>query len=155
LAEEEDIQEERDDGAQAKPPKPPRRRSPSNMPKVFSDPETARGAGAAGVGGGTLIAIIATALPDGVGKNVLIWFSPTATLALTAIWIWCRRKIVEHLDNRDANAAFEAARTAIDQALSNPNLSQPQRAEFEAKRVQLDQMIVDRRLSKATAHAKK
>jgi hypothetical protein len=154
LAEGESTQEETEESGIARPPKPPRKRS-SNSPKVFTDTETTKGAGAAGVGGGTLIAIIATALPDGLGKTVLIWLAPTATLTFTAIWIWCRKKIVEHMDDHDAESSFRAARTAIEQALNNPNLTPPQRAEFETKRVQLDQMIVERRLSKAIVHARR
>src|SRR5438046_50809 len=59
-------------------PKAPRRKSPTNPPKVFHDTESTKGAGAASVGGGTLIAIIASALPDGIGKTILIWLAPTA-----------------------------------------------------------------------------
>src|SRR5437773_7347602 len=34
------------------------------------------GLGAAGLGGGTLVAIFASTLPEGVFKTILIWFTP-------------------------------------------------------------------------------
>jgi hypothetical protein len=138
-----------------KTPKAARQRSPSNPPKDFDDAEPTRGAGAAGVGGGTLIAIIASALPDGIGKTILIWLAPAATLTLSAIWGWCSKRIVEYLNERDAETTSRRARVAIEQALNNPNLTQAQRAELEAQRVELDLMIVEQRMAKAMFYAKK
>jgi len=108
-----------------------------------SDSESAKGAGAAGVGGGTLVAIIATTLADGPLKTVLIWVAPAATITLSALWIWGRKKLIEYFDNKQAEAAFRAARQAIEQALNNPSLIPEQRGEFERKRVELDQMIIE------------
>jgi hypothetical protein len=147
--------EAEDSALASKVPKPPKRRSPATLPKVSDDIGSTKGAGAAGVGGGTLIAILASALPDGIGKTILIWLAPTATLTFTALWIWCRKKLVEYFNEKDAEAAFKAARVAIEQALNNPNLTPGQRAEMEAKRVELDKIVVERRMSKAISYARK
>ncbi len=131
----------------------PRRRR-SSTPSL-PDADTAKGAGAAGVGGGTLVAIIASSLPDGAAKTVLIWLAPTLAITLSALWIWCRRKIQEYYEHRQAEAAFRAARNAIDVALSNDSLTPEQRKAFEIEKVKLDQMIVERRMTGATRHVRK
>ena len=138
------------------PTKQPRRRqtTPAST-RVVVDSETTRGAGAAGVGGGTLIAVIASSLPDGIYKSVLIWLAPTATVTFTALWIWGRKKVVSHYESKEADREFASAREAIERALANPNLTPVQKADFEAKRVELDLMIVERSMAKATAHARR
>ena len=127
--------------------------APEDNGGLVSAADTA-GAGAAGVGGGTVVSVLASSLPDGFAKTVLIWLAPTATVAASALWIWARRRVVAHFDERYAKREFDAARTAIADALSNPSLTAEQRAEFEAKRVELDQMVVERRMAFATAHAR-
>jgi len=81
--------------------------------------------------------------------------APAATLTLSAIWIWSRRKILEYLEERDAEKYFEAARKAINDALQNPTLSPEDRAEFEKSRLELDRLIVERKMAMATHHARK
>jgi hypothetical protein len=130
------------------------RRSAVNR-DVLNDRQAARGAGAAGVGGGTLVAIIASALPDGLLKTILIWLAPIVTLALTAAWIWARAKIVEYLQGRDLERYLAATRKAIEDALNNPTLSAEQREEFENNRVELDRLIVEMHLSKTKHHLPK
>jgi hypothetical protein len=143
-------------GEVQKPARPPRRKpTPQPADRGITDPEMTKGAGAAGIGGGTLIAILASALPDGTLKSVLIWLAPTATITVSALWIWARKQIVSYFDDKEAERVFAAARKAISQALSNSDLTPQQRADFQAKQVELDQMIVDRRMSKATTHAKR
>lgn len=106
------------------------------------------------MGGGTLIAILASTLPDGLLKTILIWVAPAATVTFSALWIWSRKRIVNYFEDKQAEVAFRAAKAAIEEALANPNLSPAQRAEFEAKRVELDQMIVEQRMSRATRHVR-
>ena len=132
------------------------KKSPARSPRIVNDPKTTtRAGGAAGVGGGTLIAILADALPDGMAKTILIWLAPAATLTLAAIWGWCSKRIAVYFYDREAEAAFRATRVAIEQALSNPNLTPDQRAELEAQRVLLDKIIVEQRMSRAVSYTKK
>ncbi len=97
----EDLETLEENGAEAAeraliPAKQSRRRqsaAPSSS-RGTVDAETTRGAGAAGVGGGTLIAVLASSLSDGLTKTVLIWLAPAATVTFTAVWIWGRRKVI-------------------------------------------------------------
>lgn len=123
-----------------------RRTTPASGP--LSDPQATKGAGAAGVGGGTLVAIIATSLPEGILKTILIWLAPATTLTLSALWIWARKKIIDHVIEREIKAEFDAAKKVIADALTNQSLTAEQRGELEKKRHELEERMVDYRLSK-------
>jgi len=106
------------------------------------------GPGSAGVGGGTLIAIIASTLPEGTWKTVLIWFAPVSTLVFSTVWEWIRTYYVDRKAMRD----LIATRTVIDESMQYPGLPEEVLKEFQAKRVLVERMIIRLQFSKIPVH---
>ena len=89
------------------------------MPPISSDAGRSGsiGPGSAGVGGGTIVAIIASALPEGILKNILIWFAPVSTLVFATIWEWVRTTYID----RKAMKDLIATRAVIDESMKYPD----------------------------------
>jgi len=107
------------------------------------------------VGGGSLIAVIATHMPEGIWKSVMIWASPAVTITLSALWIWGRQLLVTFWNDQEAERHYKATRTAIHDAIKGDYLTEEQRKDFEAKLVELEKMRIDQKLARAAHHAKR
>ena len=112
-------------------------------------PRDTKGAATVGVSGGTLIAILASGLPDGITKNVLIWLAPAATVTLSVAWVWGLGYVRAYVGRREEDWAFRRAREAIQLALENSFLTAGERAALQGRLADLDYVMVERRLKVA------
>lgn len=91
--------------------------SESQLPK---EPKTS--AGVAGAGGGTLVAAIASSLPDESGlKTYLLLAAPAVAITLSGVWLWANVKISNWLRDREVTSVLNTARKTLQDALDNPN----------------------------------
>ncbi len=93
--------------------------------------------------------MIASAMPDGVGKNILIWLAPTASIIFSAVWIWVRNTIVSMREEWAAARSYKDTKKVIDDALANPHITDEDRARFQARSIELEQWYVDRKMAQA------
>jgi hypothetical protein len=95
-------------------------------------------AGAGGIGGGTLLVVIATLLPEGYWLTpILYWAAPAASVTLTGVWVWILRRVKERVRQREQTARVEDARAAVTRALENRHTSPEHR---EKLRLQLEEL---------------
>ncbi len=110
------------------------------------------GPGTAGLGGGTLVAIIASGLPEGIIKTVLIWFSPVSTVFFGILWQKIQELFRTFVVDARAMKDLIATRGVITKSLAYPGLPDNVRQEFLAARVRVEQMIIRLQLSKIPIH---
>jgi hypothetical protein len=90
--------------------------------------ESKASAGVAGVGGGTLLVVLASSLPE--NSRVRLWLTliaPFLSVALTVIWLRAQVEIVTYMKNRKMKILGERARGVLQEALKNPNTSSSSR----------------------------
>lgn len=86
------------------------------------------GASAAGVGGGTLIALIAYKLPDdNQVKPWLLIVAPSLSIFFSGIWLWLNVKIRNWLHDREIRAVLRTAKKTLEDALNNDQTTQAHR----------------------------
>lgn len=103
------------------------------------------GAGFAGVGGGTTLAVIANNLPeDNPLKSYLLLASPLATILITTFWVWMYTSINNALRDRQADSLLNKAKNRLSEALNDPNISEKHRAELRENLEELNRIAVKR-----------
>lgn len=87
--------------------------------------ESKVGAGAAGVGGGTLLVLFANQLGDSFPnlKPWLLLAAPTVTVGLTAVWLWCQVWIGNRMLDHELRTLVAKLKQTLKEALENPNTS--------------------------------
>lgn len=111
----------------------------SDQPRGEGKPQLAIGAGAAGAGGGTLLALLANNLPpDNSLRSWLIILAPSATVAISAGWIWLRHKIERHYREKELKVLISQSKQTLQEALANPNTSENHRRELRKQLEQLE-----------------
>src|SRR4051812_20958245 len=83
------------------------------------------GAGAAGVGGGTGLILLARNLPDASPwKSWLIIAAPTVTVLASSAWVWLKTKLENVVKAKQVDDLFAKVLQTLESALKNPNTSQ-------------------------------
>src|SRR5690242_12571407 len=85
-------------------------------------------AGAGGIGGGTLLVVIANWLPSGHLRDLLIWAAPAASVTLTGLWLWVQRRVPEIYRERTQRKVIREAKETLTRGIANPHTSEPHRA---------------------------
>jgi hypothetical protein len=114
-----------------------------NDPNRKKESETS--AGLAGAGGGTLVAVIASQLPDdNAAKSLLIYLAPSISILLTLLWGWVRVKILNYINDREFERLIDVAIDKLDTRIADPNISEEYRESLKRKRQEFDEMSIDR-----------
>ena len=107
------------------------------------------GAGAAGVGGGTLIVLIANNLPsDSAIKPWLLLLSPAASVSLSALWLWLRIEIANYVQDNRVKSLAKAAKSALEEALQNPHTSDGHKSRIREQLEEVESLLATRHLTK-------
>lgn len=107
------------------------------------------GAGLAGAGGGTLLAFVATSLPDtNTLKPWLLYAAPSVSIILGGLWIWTQVKIVNYFRDREFKRVIDQTRKTLEEALANPNTSEEHKKDIRKKLEEFDLLNVDRTMKK-------
>jgi len=107
------------------------------------------GAGAAGVGGGTLMVAIASTLPeDSLIKPWLMYAAPATSVALSAIWLWSQLEIANYMRDRKIKVLAERTRLTLLDSINNPATSEEHRNVIRGKLEQLEVIVADRELER-------
>jgi hypothetical protein len=110
------------------------------------------GAGAAGVGGGTLLVVIANSLSENnKAKPLLIWAAPSVAVFLGGLWLWLQVKIANYLRDREVQALINNAKRTLEEALNNPKTSEPHRARIRRQLEKLEQVSIERQMERIKA----
>lgn len=111
--------------------------------------ESKVGAGAAGVGGGTLLVVIANNLREGNPfKPWLVLAAPSVSIFVGALWLWFRVKVANHLRDREAQLLIDSAKRTLEEALNNPNTSDEHRLTIRKELEKLELLAVGRYLER-------
>lgn len=111
--------------------------------------ETSADAGAAGIGGGTLLVAFANSLDaNNRFKPWLLLAAPSVSLALSAIWLWSRLRISNYLRDREVAAVLARTRATLAAAIANPEASDEHRANLRKQLEELDRVAVAREMEK-------
>jgi hypothetical protein len=114
-----------------------------NDPNRKKESETS--AGLAGAGGGTLVAVIASQLPDdNAAKSLLIYLAPSISILLTLLWGWVRIKFLNYINDREFERLIDVAIDKLDTRIADPNISEEYRDSLKRKRQEFDEMSIDR-----------
>jgi hypothetical protein len=106
-------------------------------------------AGAAGVGGGTLLVVLANSLPESSKiKPWLLLAAPSVSLGLSATWLWCRIRLSNYLRDREVAAVITKTRATLAAAIANPDVSDEHRADLRRQLEELDRVAVAREMEK-------
>lgn len=107
--------------------------------------QPAAGAGLAGAGGGTLLAVMANSLPEGnIWKPWVLYLAPSAAVLLSVIWIWAQRQIASHFREREVGELFQRAKATLEAALNNPNTTPEHRKRLQTQLEELEMLDVGR-----------
>ncbi len=107
--------------------------------------ESKLGAGFAGAGGGTLLAIFASSMEDGNPLKLwLLYAAPTITILLTAIWVWVQVSLTNYLRDKQVKLLIENARNHLENALENNNTSEVHKDKLRSELEQLELITVER-----------
>ncbi len=105
------------------------------------------GAIAAGAGGGTLLVVLANALPEGSQwKHTLVLVAPSISVTLSVIWLWVQKEIVCYIRNRKVLAVANRVKSRLLEALANQNTSEEHRLIIQQRLENLELMLADRDL---------
>jgi hypothetical protein len=116
-----------------------------SVPTDTAEPQRSTAvAGVGGIGGGTLLVVIAESLPDGHwAKPFLYWAAPTASVTLTAVWIWIQRRVVRWDREREQRTAVMKAKAVLTQALANPQTTSEHRDRLRSQLEALELLEVE------------
>jgi len=114
--------------------------------------ESKAGAIAAGAGGGTLLAVVANTLPESnPAKPWLLLCAPSASIFLSAMWLWAQRQIILYLRDREFRTATRRLIESLEQALDNTRTSPEHRDELRRRLEQVQLVTADKRLEEIRA----
>lgn len=107
--------------------------------------ESRAGAGVAGVGGGTFLAVVATELPEtNPFKIWLLYLVPSVSVLLSAVWMWVQVQIANFLKDNEFRAVMKAAKNELEEALDNRNTTEEHKKEIRERLEALEKISVDR-----------
>jgi hypothetical protein len=119
---------------------------------------TAIEGGSLGAGGGTLLALIANAMPEGVAKTTAVLLAPTFSLGLTALWMFIRAEIAQNLQKRnerreaeDKSRLFQEAEATLRSTLEAPEISEEYKKELAAEIERLHRIRVSGLMDRVTS----
>ena len=111
--------------------------------------ETIASAGAAGVGGGTLVAALANSLSNqNPFKQWLILAAPSVSVLVTAIWLWLQVMILNLLHDREVMSLTASAKETLIEALNNPNTSEAHRTLIQKQLEELELLSINRKMER-------
>ena len=120
-----------------------------NHSKSNKNENTHLSAGAAGAGGGTLLVLLANNLPEASHlKSWLLILAPTVTVALTALWLLLKKKLIDYFDRKEFHTTILRAKETLQEALQNPNTSVPHKEQLCKDLEQLERLAVDSQLQR-------
>ena len=106
-------------------------------------------AGAAGIGGGTLLVLFANQLPEADPlKQWLLLVAPTVSITLTAIWLWLKVEIANFVQDKKVKSLANAAKIALQEALENPLTSDLHKEKIRIHLEEVESLLAARHLSK-------
>ncbi len=109
-------------------------------------------AGAAGLGIGTFIAIVAEQMPDDAdAKPWLLAFTPAITLGISLGWYKVRSWATDALDQRAANRIFTEAKQTLQDGLDNPSTSEAHKDELRKALEQLERDFINSKTARFRA----
>ena len=121
----------------------------SDHPTPSKSAESKVGAGAAGVGGGTLLIVVANSLREGNPLKPWLLLSATSvSIFVGGLWLWFRVKIANYLRDREAQLLIDSAKRTLEAALHNPNTSESHRAVIRKELENLELLAVGRYLER-------
>lgn len=103
------------------------------------------GAGAAGVGGGTLLAAVASSMKDSNPmKQWLLLSAPSLSVFLNIIWLWLSVKISNYIYDRDFQYRTTRLQKTLEERISNPNTTEEHRKLLQKDLEKIDKIVVAR-----------
>ena len=118
--------------------------NPQDSPKPR---ESKAAAGAAGIGGGTILAAIANYLPPtSPFRTGLILVSPSVSVVLGLVWLWAQVEIANYVQDRKLTSLVQNTKATLVEALRNPTTSLEHKEVIRKKLEELELMIADRGL---------
>lgn len=86
----------------------------------------------AGAGGGTLFLLAAKSLPEKYAwKTLLIYLSPTISIACTSSLVWIKQKLAERTKQQKFNRAQKTLEIALDDQRTSPQHKDQLRKDLE------------------------
>ena len=114
-----------------------------------SNKESKVSAGAAGVGGGTLLAVIATSLPnENRLKPFLIWAAPSVSVFLGGLWLTLQVRIANRLRDRELNQRIDSTMKMLEDKLKKADLEPSRRVEIKKQIEELEQINISRQMAR-------
>jgi hypothetical protein len=106
-------------------------------------------AGLAGAGGGTLVTVIATSLPDSnVVKPPLLYLAPSISILLTALYVFSLSKIANYVTEREVKKLLQECRKTLQVIIADPSTSEEHRVYSCKQLEELDKMMISLMTSK-------
>jgi hypothetical protein len=104
-------------------------------------------AGAGGIGGGTLFVVIGNSLPAGNwAKPYLYWAAPSASVTLTAVWIWVQAQVPVWIRGYRIWRLVRGTKKDLRSMINNPDTSVAHREEMKRKLEELERDDVSAKL---------
>jgi hypothetical protein len=114
--------------------------------------ESKTGAGFAGAGGGTLVAVIASGLEESNPlKHSLLYAAPSLSILLSAAWIWAQVAIANYFRDKEVQLLVGSAKSALESALKNPNTSIEHKEKIRKELEQLELVTVESLMSRVNS----
>jgi hypothetical protein len=108
----------------------------------------------AGAGGGTLVAVVASQLPDdNIAKNLLIYLAPSISILLTLLWGLVQIRFVNYVNDREVERLVKVAKIKLEKSIANPNISEEHREYLQKRLQEFDLISIDRIKSRIQAIA--
>lgn len=117
----------------------------TTSPDTRTVKESKAGAGAAGAGGGTLLVMLANTLSN-PWKSWLIVDSPSVSIILSALWLWCQVGIANYVQDLKLKQLVRSTKAILLEALDNPNTSDDHREAIRKRLEELELIIADRQM---------
>lgn len=106
-------------------------------------------AGAAGIGGGTLLIALASSLPE--GSRLRFWLTlvaPCFSVVLSALFLWAQIEIANFMQDRKVKVLVRRTQETLQAALRNEHTSESHRRLIKKKLEELDLLVADRELKR-------
>ncbi|EHU4934785.1 hypothetical protein QTG64_004390 [Vibrio vulnificus] len=110
-----------------------------------------------GASSGTLVVVIANALPEGSAtlKELLIHSAPTLTMISSAVFGYASYRVVKYFFEKERKAEISAAKAACQESLKNPVTSPEHKSKIRQSLEHIEQLEVEASLENVKAIMKK
>jgi hypothetical protein len=109
----------------------------------------AAGVSAAGAGGGTLLVLYATSLPDtNQWKQLLLLASPSLSVFVGVAWLWIRVQIANYVQWKTMQSLAKGAKATLLEAIANPNTSDEHKKKLRARLEEVELILSDHQLKR-------